>query len=101
MLAPLIAQITAAFNVDAVEAVPAITAPADPARSLAAGTQLRALLADSDPGAGDFVEANRDVLRPLFDVNDWPQFETLVQGYAFADAQAQLEHALATSAGRQ
>jgi hypothetical protein len=24
----------------------------------------------------------------------WPQFEKLVQGYAFADAQAQLEQAL-------
>jgi two-component system sensor histidine kinase/response regulator len=101
LLAPLTAQINVAFSVDAVEAAPAITAPADPARSLAAATQLRALLADSDPGAGDFVEANRDVLRPLFDGNDWQEFETLVQGYAFADAQAQLEHALATSAGRQ
>jgi hypothetical protein len=33
-------------------------------------------------------------LRPLFAGDAWPQFEKLVQGYAFADAQSQLEQAL-------
>ena len=52
----------------------------------------------SDPAAGEFIEANRDALSPLFDAAGWSEFETLVQGYAFADAQARLEHALETSA---
>ena len=42
---------------------------------------------------------NRDALRPLFDAAGWSEFDTLVQGYAFADAQSRLEHALETSAG--
>ena len=61
--------------------------------------QLTALLSESDPAAGDFIEANRDALSPLFDAAGWSEFETLVQGYAFADAQTRLEHALETSAG--
>ena len=58
-----------------------------------------ALLSDSDPAAGEFVDAHRDALRPLFDAAGWSEFDTLVQGYAFADAQSRLEHALETSAG--
>ena len=41
----------------------------------------------------EFIEANQAALRPLFPGDAWPQFEKLVQGYAFADAQAQLEQA--------
>ena len=37
------------------------------------------------------IEANRAVLRPLFADGMWTQFETLVQGYSFTDAQSQLE----------
>ena len=40
------------------------------------------------------IEANPAVLRPLFAGDGWVPFEKLVQSYAFADAQAQLEHAL-------
>jgi hypothetical protein len=47
------------------------------------------------------VDANRDDLRALFDAAQWAEFEALVQGYAFADAQVQLENALETSEGRQ
>jgi hypothetical protein len=55
---------------------------------------LITLLSESDPGAADFVETSHAVLRPLFDDGTWREFETLVQGYAFADAQAQLERVL-------
>ena len=75
------------------------TAPTSPARSLAAAAQLAALLSDSDPAAGEFVEANRSALNPLFDAAGWSTFETRVQGYAFADAQEQLAHARATFEG--
>jgi len=74
-------------------------APTSPARSREATAKLAALLSDSDPAAGEFIEANRDALSPLFDAAGWSEFETLVQGYAFADAQSRLEHALKTSAG--
>jgi two-component system sensor histidine kinase/response regulator len=74
-------------------------APTDPARSLEAAAQLAALLSDADPAAGEFIEAHRDALRPLFDAEGWSEFDTLVQGYAFADAQSRLEHALETSVG--
>jgi hypothetical protein len=46
----------------------------------------------------DFIETNRAVLRPLFAGETWTQFETLIQSYAFADAQAQLEQAVRTLA---
>jgi len=44
----------------------------------------------------EFVEANQAALRPLLPGDSWPHFEKLLQGYAFADAQAQLEQALKT-----
>ena len=73
--------------------------PANPAQSRAAAGQLTTLLSDLDPGAADFLEANRSALRPLFGAAEWPEFERLVQDYAFADAQTQLEKALASDSG--
>ena len=52
------------------------------------------LLSEFDCGAVEFIEANQPVLYPLFPGDSWPQFEKLVQSYAFAEAQAQLEQAL-------
>jgi hypothetical protein len=66
----------------------------DLAQSREAATQLIKLLSEFDPGAADFIEANHAALRPLFAGEAWTQFEKLVQGYSFADAQAQLEQAL-------
>ena len=101
MLEPLVTGIRAALGAAASDASAPVrpAAPASPARSREAAAQLAALLSDSDPAAGEFVEAHRDALRPLFDAAGWSEFDTLVQGYAFADAQARLEHALETSAG--
>jgi HPt (histidine-containing phosphotransfer) domain-containing protein len=73
--------------------------PANPARSREVAGQLAALLLDSDPAAGDFIDANRGALSSLFDAAGWSEFETLVQGYAFADAHVRLAHALETAAG--
>ena len=56
--------------------------------------QLLKLLSEFDPGAGDFVEAHRPALQALFADGTWPEFEQLVQGYAFADAQSRLERAM-------
>jgi two-component system, sensor histidine kinase and response regulator len=76
--------------------VPSPTSPplADPAQTRTAAAQLTKLLSEFDPGAVEFIEANQAALRPLLPGDSWPQFEKLVQGYAFADAQAQLEQAL-------
>jgi hypothetical protein len=67
---------------------------ADPAQTRAAAAQLTKLLSEFDPGAVEFIEANQAALRPLLPGDSWLQFEKLVQGYAFADAQTQLEEAL-------
>jgi PAS domain S-box-containing protein len=95
-LDPLLAALKSALVSGASEAPPAQTAPVpvDPAQSRAAAMQLAKLLSEFDPGAADFIEANHGVLRPLFPGDAWPQFETLVQSYAFADAQARLEQSL-------
>jgi hypothetical protein len=101
VLEPLTTGIRAALGTagsDSSAPVPP-AAPIDPARSLEAAAQLAALLSDADPAAGEFIEAHRDALRPLFDAAGWSEFDTLVQGYAFTDAQSRLEHALDTSAG--
>jgi len=73
--------------------------PTSPARSREAAARLAALLSDSDPEAGEFIEANGGALRPLFDAAGWSEFETLIQGYAFADAHARLARALDAPAG--
>ena len=73
--------------------------PTSPARSREAAARLAALLSDSDPAAGEFIEANGGALRPLFDAAGWSEFETLIQGYAFADAHARLARALEAPAG--
>jgi CheY-like chemotaxis protein len=94
-LDPLVAQIKTASK-PATDPQPS-AAPqvaVDPAQSREAATQLAKLLAEFDPGAADFIETNQAALRPLFAGDGWSQFETNVQGYAFAEAQAQLEQAL-------
>jgi two-component system sensor histidine kinase/response regulator len=96
-LEPLLAQLRAALNSTAAENPARPNAPlrSDPAQSRAAAAQLTRLLSEFDPGATDFIEANREALGPLFPGEGWPQFERLVQSYSFADAQAQLDQALA------
>jgi len=63
---------------------------ADPMQTSAAAAQLTKLLAEFNPGAVEFTEANEAALRPLPHGDSWGQFVKLVQGYAFAEAQAQL-----------
>jgi len=94
-LDPLIAEIRARLSAvaDVSQELPAPPA-ADPAASREAAARLTALLADLDPGATDFVEANQAALRPLFADGAWPKFARLVEDYDFDDAQAQLAAAL-------
>jgi CheY-like chemotaxis protein/HPt (histidine-containing phosphotransfer) domain-containing protein len=92
VLDPLIARLDA-------RETPASEAPAAPLPSTLreAADRLTALLADSDPDAAEFVAANRSALEPLFAGPSWTEFERLVRDYAFPEALARLERALATS----
>jgi len=99
-LDPLLAQLRSALPSPAPKPVlPTIQPVADPAQSRAAVAQLTKLLSEFDPGAADFLEANQAALRSLFPGDSWPQFEKLVQGYSFADAQTQLEQTLRSLPG--
>jgi two-component system sensor histidine kinase/response regulator len=96
VLEPLVRGLKAAMAPTASEDLPQSTAatPADPARSRELAAQLTTLLSQLDPGAADFIETNRASLQPLFGDGAWTEFEKLVEGYAFTEAQAQLEQAL-------
>jgi signal transduction histidine kinase/CheY-like chemotaxis protein/HAMP domain-containing protein len=97
-LKPLTTDLTAALGATLSEPRRSPTpTSADPVQSREAAAKLALMLSESDPGAADFVEANQAALRPFFGGGTWPEFEKLVQGYAFGDAQAQLEQALRES----
>jgi len=94
-LDPLIAGLNAGLGSPAAKPAAATPAPmVDPVKSRETAAQLSKLISEFDPGAADFIEANRAALQPLFHDGTWAEFEKLVQGYSFADAQAQLERAL-------
>jgi two-component system sensor histidine kinase/response regulator len=95
-LRPLIAQLRTALasSPPATAAQPPKPAPANPAQSRDAAARLIQLLSEFDPGSADFIASHYAALSPLFDSTTWPQFEALVEGYAFAEAQAQLERAV-------
>jgi two-component system sensor histidine kinase/response regulator len=95
-LDPLIADLRSALTSPATGAPKPATmiAPVNPAQAREAAALLIKLLSEFDPGAADFVEANQSALRSLFADGTWAEFEKLVQGYSFADAQARLEAAL-------
>jgi hypothetical protein len=74
----------------------AAAAPAvAPAQTRAVAEQLVKLFAAFDTNAVTFTEENQASLRPAFDAMTWEQFLRHTQGFAFADAQALLEQALA------
>jgi two-component system sensor histidine kinase/response regulator len=92
---PLVVQLEAAFSGSIPDAPqPSSPALANPALTRETAAHLTALLTELDPGAADFLEAHQATLHPLFGDGSWQEFERRVQGYAFADAHAQLEQAL-------
>jgi two-component system sensor histidine kinase/response regulator len=97
-LDPLVAALHGALGSPASSAPNSATpvAPVNPAECREVAAQLTRLLGEFDPGAVDFIEANNALLRSLFSEGTWAQFEKLVQGYGFAEAQEQLEQALKT-----
>lgn len=93
-LDPLVAGLKAVLDSAATETPsPDPVAAVNPTQTRAAAEQLCRLLSEFDPSAADFVEANQATLRPILPGEGWNQFQKLVQGYSFADAQALLEQA--------
>jgi CheY-like chemotaxis protein len=96
-LDPLVAEMHAAL--DSLTPEPAIQAAepatATPAQTREAAAELARLLAECDPSAADFIEANQPAMRALFASEALAEFQTHVQNYAFADAEAQLAQARA------
>jgi PAS domain S-box-containing protein len=64
---------------------------ASPGQISEAVAQLKSLLAESDPGAADFIHAHRAELHHLFRGETLVEFEKAVQNYAFSEAEAQLQ----------
>jgi two-component system sensor histidine kinase/response regulator len=81
-----------AISASALVAPPAT--PVDSVQIRRVASDLILLLQAFDPGATDFVESNHATLRSLFVGSAWEEFEKLIQGYAFGDAQALLENAI-------
>ncbi len=94
VLDPLFAALRASFPAPVAEQPTAVPA-ADPEQSREAAEQLAKLLEEFDPAAVECIEENRAALAPLLG-DAWPEFEKLVEGYAFGDAQALLETAIKT-----
>jgi len=81
-----------AISASALVAPPAT--PVDSVQIRRVASDLILLLQAFDPGATDFVESNHATLRSLFVGSAWEEFEKLIQGYAFGDAQELLENAI-------
>jgi hypothetical protein len=89
----LLARLRAALalSATATTAAPAVA----PAHTRAVAAQLQKLFTDFDTSAVAFAEENQASLRPAFDAASWDEFLRQTQGFAFADAQALLDQALA------
>jgi CheY-like chemotaxis protein len=91
---PFLTRLRAALASTTITA--AATTPAvAPATTRVIAAQLKKLFADFDTSAVTFAEENEASLRPAFDPATWEQFLRQTQQFAFADAQALLDQALA------
>lgn len=93
VLNPFVARLRAALAMSTTAAAAAPAVSAMQTRAVAA--KLAKLFADFDTSAVTFAEENQASLRPAFDAATWEQFLRHTQGFAFGDAQALLERALA------
>jgi two-component system sensor histidine kinase/response regulator len=90
---PFLTRLRSALAPLTTESAP--TTAVAPARTRAVAAQLKKLLAEFDASAVTFAEENQANLRPAFDAVTWEQFLRQTQQFAFADAQALLDQALA------
>jgi CheY-like chemotaxis protein len=76
------------------EIAPGSAAPVktvDPAQSKRIVAEMMSLLNNLDPTAAECLEANRDVFLALLPEDSYAQFEQSVNGFAFAEALAQVQ----------
>jgi hypothetical protein len=92
-LNPLLARLCATLELSTTTAAYAPAVTVTQTRAVAA--QLAKLFADFDTSAITFAEENQASLRPAFDAATWDKFLRQTQEFAFADAQALLDQALA------
>jgi CheY-like chemotaxis protein len=90
---PFLTRLRAALT-STTPAAPATPAVA-PGRTRDTAAQLKKLFAAFDTNAVTFAEENEASLRPAFDAATWEKFLRQTQQFAFADAQALLDQALA------
>jgi two-component system sensor histidine kinase/response regulator len=95
VLNPLVVELKTALGTDAPPAMDQRleTIAADRGHALELAAQLSRLLAEFDPGAADFIEANQGTLKTLFSAELWEQLTKHAQAYAFPECQAVLEKA--------
>jgi hypothetical protein len=90
---PLLRRLRAALARINTESPAAATV--SPAQTRVIAELLMKLFANFDTSAVTFAEENETSLRPAFDAATWEQFLRQTQQFAFADAQALLDQALA------
>jgi HPt (histidine-containing phosphotransfer) domain-containing protein len=90
---PFLTDLRAALTrtIPAAPATPAVA----PGQTRDIAAQLKTLLVAFDTNAVTFAEENEASLRPAFDAVTWEQFLREIEQFAFADAQALLDQALA------
>jgi two-component system sensor histidine kinase/response regulator len=94
LLDPLLTRLQTALSATiSQQAAQPEAAAASPEQISEAVAQLKTLLAESDPGAADFIHSHRAVLRRLFHGEALTEFEKAVQNYAFSEAETQLGRA--------
>jgi two-component system sensor histidine kinase/response regulator len=95
LLDPLVAALKNGLPAPATESAAATAQkPVDPVKVRVAAEQLMRLLSESDASCGDFLEANRALLQAALPGPQWPEFERLIQEYAFGKAQVLLGAAI-------
>jgi signal transduction histidine kinase/CheY-like chemotaxis protein/HAMP domain-containing protein len=95
-LDPLVARLRAAMPVPAPDAAtaPAPAGPVTPAAGREGALELMQLLTAFDPTASAYLDEHGPAIRTLFTGQDWQEFESLIHGYAFDEAQAKLQGVL-------
>jgi HPt (histidine-containing phosphotransfer) domain-containing protein len=95
VLDPFLARLRSALAMSTAAPAPTAAPAVDATRTRAVAAQLTKLFADFDTSAVTFAEENEASLRPAFDAPTWEKFLRHIQEFAFADAQALLDHVLA------
>jgi PAS domain S-box-containing protein len=93
LLDPLLTRLQTAFNGTISQPAAQPEAAASPEQVNETVAQLMSLLAESDPGAADFIHSHQAELNRLFRGAALAEFEKAVQNYAFSEAEAQLQRA--------